>query len=115
MKDDGDSELDWHSAHTREAILGAKADTARAVRESVLQLAGAIALGDGVAARNVDLAPAVVDFVTAIVLRPTTADVDGLLRSGFTEDAVLEITLAAAFAAGEARLRSGLAALRSAS
>ena len=45
-------------------------------------------------------------MVSAMVSAPASADLDGLLASGLSEDAVFEIVMTAAVAAGAARLEA---------
>jgi alkylhydroperoxidase family enzyme len=58
-----------------------------------------------------DAAASYVDKVVRHAYRVTDADVEALLRSGWSEAQVLELTIAAALGAGQRRLDAGLAAL----
>jgi alkylhydroperoxidase family enzyme len=64
----------------------------------------ASAIEDGAAATYVDT-------VARHAYRVTDAHVEALLRSGWSEAQVLELTIAAALGAGQRRLDAGLAAL----
>lgn len=55
---------------------------------------------------------AYVDKVACHAYRVADRDLDELKAAGYSEDAILEITLSAALGAGMARLERGLAALR---
>ncbi len=55
---------------------------------------------------------AYVDKVARHAYKVTERDIDELKRAGYSEDAILEITLSAALGAGMSRLERGLAALR---
>lgn len=55
---------------------------------------------------------AFVDKVARHAYKVTERDIDELKRAGYSEDAILEITLSAALGAGMSRLERGLAALR---
>jgi alkylhydroperoxidase family enzyme len=57
---------------------------------------------------------AYVDKVARHAYKVTERDIDELKQAGYSEDAILEITLSAALGAGMARLERGLAALRGA-
>jgi alkylhydroperoxidase family enzyme len=55
---------------------------------------------------------AFVDKVARHAYKVTERDIDELKSAGYSEDAILEITLSAALGAGMSRLERGLAALR---
>jgi hypothetical protein len=55
---------------------------------------------------------AYVEKVAARAYTVTDADVDGLRDAGYSEDAIFELTLAAALGAARARWTAGLAAMR---
>ena len=57
-----------------------------------------------------DLRP-YVEKVARHAYKVVDADVDGLRDAGYSEDAIFELTLAAALGAAQARLEAGLAAL----
>ncbi len=101
--------LQEHADGVREAIVGAPGETSSDLRASAMARARG---GEGFAAGGEGLVPIVQAFVDAVAHRPRQADVEGLLASVRSEDAVLEITLAAAAGAGFARAEHGLAALR---
>jgi hypothetical protein len=96
--------LQEHVDDLREALEGAPGETSCPLRRAVLVRASGGPDGE--------MAPVEAAFADAVVERPRRSDVERLLSAGRSEDAVLEITLAAATGAGLARLRHGLAALR---
>jgi alkylhydroperoxidase family enzyme len=53
-----------------------------------------------------------VDKVAKHAYKVVDADVDRLREAGYTEDAIFELTLAAALGAAQARLDAGLRAMR---
>ena len=52
-----------------------------------------------------------VEKVAMHAYKVVDADVDGLREAGYSEDAIFELTLAAALGAAQARLEAGLAAV----
>jgi alkylhydroperoxidase family enzyme len=52
-----------------------------------------------------------VEKVARHAYKVTDADVDGLREAGYSEDAIFEVTLAAALGAAHARLSAGLDAM----
>lgn len=94
------------------------ADEVAALRRSLLETPGATERTLREAAfRGVEL-PAPLDAYVAKIHnesnRVTDHDVAGLLASAYSEDAVFEVTLAAAIGAANRRLDAGLAALQAA-
>jgi hypothetical protein len=88
-------------ARVREAVLdGPGATSAQARRDAFAGRAGA-----PVVARYVEL-------VRAHAYRVTDEDVDGLRGAGLDDDAIFELTVAAALGAAAERLEAGLALLR---
>jgi hypothetical protein len=90
-----------------QALLKAPGDTPRDLREEVVAAARAVARGE----TPRELPSPLADLVRAMVSRPTDADLKSVLDAGHSEDAVLELALAAAYGRGVARLELGLAAL----
>lgn len=89
-----------------DAVVNAPGDTPAALRQAVLDRARG--LRDGVP----PALQAYVDTVARHAYRVTDSDVQGLQRAGQSEDALFEITVAAAVGAALHRLDRGLAALR---
>jgi alkylhydroperoxidase family enzyme len=62
-----------------------------------------------------DLPDAVQNYITKVALhayRTTDEDVEALQKIGYTEDAIFELTVSTAVAAGLTRLQRGIAALK---
>ncbi|HEY3221364.1 MAG TPA: hypothetical protein VGJ80_11580 [Gemmatimonadales bacterium] len=91
-----------------DAVLHAPGDTAESLRGAVLEHAGGGGARDGV---PVELTP-YVDKVALHAYRSTDDDVTALRRAGYSDDAVFEVTVAAAVGAALHRLDRGMAALR---
>lgn len=97
----------------RASVLEGPGVTDPALRQAVASSASA--LGGGTAA----LKPAVPQDISALVDKiarrastVTDADVQAVRRAGYSEDAVFEITAAAAVGAALGRLERGMAALK---
>ena len=75
--------------------------------ETTPELRRAAASGDRVPAEL----EAWVDTVRERAYDATNADVDALRRAGYSEDAIFEVTVAAALGAGLARFEAGVRAL----
>jgi alkylhydroperoxidase family enzyme len=93
------------------AVLEGSGETPVALRRAVEARAARLAAGD-----RPDLPlPAELDgFVRQVALRATEVtdgDIARLRAAGYSEDAIFEVTVAAALGAGLARLERGLAAL----
>jgi alkylhydroperoxidase family enzyme len=92
------------------------------LRESVLGPAGhshvGIRANAAAYAANLDAAGlpqalrTYVDRVARYAYRITDAEIEALKRAGYSEDAIFEVTVAAALGAGLHRLQRGLAALK---
>lgn len=97
----------------KESILGPKGKVDLALRRAVEARAEELAGG---APADIAAIPdnlrGYVDTVTLHAYRITDEDLQALLRAGYSEDAVFEISAAAAVGAGMARLERGLAALK---
>jgi len=86
----------------------------RAVAARAAALSGEAGVGDAAAA----LPPALVPYVEKVArhaYQVTPEDLAALAAAGLSEDAIFEVTVAAATGAGLARLRRGLAALAASS
>src|SRR5688500_19259997 len=107
-----------------EAVCGAPGDTAPALRRAVEARTAALggrAAGGGAAEAGaaggggVEEVPAAlrayVDKVARHAYEVTDEDVAALLRAGYTEDAIFEVTASAATGGGLARLEGGVAGL----
>jgi alkylhydroperoxidase family enzyme len=103
-----------------DAVLNSPGQTSTSFRQAVQNRAGGPprrtaepALADRVAKRP-DLPPAVAAYVDKVALhayKVTDADIEALKRAGYSEDAIFEITVSAAVAAGLARFERGRDAL----
>jgi alkylhydroperoxidase family enzyme len=88
------------------------------VRESVLDSTGKTSpeLRRAIASRQAVGVPdglkSYADKVALHAYRVTDADIKGLLRAGYSEDEIFEVTAAAALGAALARLERGLAVLK---
>ena len=97
----------------RVSVLEGAGVTDPAVRQAVASRASA--LGGGVAGPETALPPAIATLVDKIARRAhtvTDADVQEVRQAGYSEDAVFEITAAAALGAALGRLERGMAALK---
>jgi hypothetical protein len=98
--------------HLREATLSGAGVTDPLLRQAVE--ARAARLGGRIAGES-EVPSAVAAFVEKVAQHAftiTNADVAALRQSGYSEDALFEITASAALGAGLGRLERGLAALR---
>ena len=96
------------------AILETPGDLDPALRRAVESFAVGLVAPDGTAAALLgELAP-YVEKVAKHAYKVVDADIDRLRDAGYSEDSILELTLAAALGAARARLERGLAALRAA-
>jgi hypothetical protein len=107
--------MDRHCAwveRLRQAVLAGRGTTEAALRQAVEARAAAAGGRKGEAAGAIppELAE-LVDKVIHHAWRVTDEDVEQLKRAGYSEDAIFEVTLAAALGAGMGRLERGLAAL----
>lgn len=96
------------------AVLTSPGATTEALRRAVAAMSASAALAAG--ERSPGEIPAAlapyVDTVARHAYQVTDDDLAALQRAGYSEDAIFEVTLAAAAGAGLARLERGLAALR---
>ena len=96
-----------YTARLVDGVLAAPGDTPGALRRAVLERAG----GQG----GKDIPPALaayVDKVARHAYKVTDDDLAALQRAGHSDDALFEVTVAAALGAALGRLERGLAALR---
>lgn len=105
-----------HEAYTQrliEAVLSSPGETEPSVRQAVAALS---AQPGGYPSTQADaIPPELINYVTKVALhayKTTDEDIEMLLQAGYSEDAILEITLSAALGAGMARLERGLGALK---
>lgn len=97
----------------KESILGPRGKTDPALRRAVEARAEELAGGRPADAAAIPEAlRAYVDTVARHAHRVTGEDVEALGRAGYSEDAIFEVSAAAAVGAGMARLERGLAALK---
>jgi alkylhydroperoxidase family enzyme len=88
------------------AILETPGDAAPELRRAV----AAVAAGDEAQELPEELRP-YVKKVTRNAYKVTDGDVDRLRKAGYSEDAIFELTLAAALGAARSRLDAGLRAM----
>jgi len=96
-----------YTARLVDGVLAAPGETPGALRRAVLERAG----GSG----GKDIPPALaayVDKVARHAYKVTDDDLAALQRAGHSDDALFEVTVAAALGAALGRLERGLAALR---
>ena len=102
--------------HLANAILTNSGDTESNLRYTVE--ARAAQLGGRPTTENMAEVPAelirYIDKIAQYAYKVTDTDIDALCQVGYSEDAILEITLSAALSAGLSRLERGLAALEGA-
>jgi alkylhydroperoxidase family enzyme len=106
----------------RDSVLKGRGDTdpglRRTVEERVATAAGRVGAAPAGPFLRQDGVPeillAYVDKVALHAYRITQQDIDELQTAGYSEDAIFEISIAAAVGAGAARLERGLAALKAA-
>ena len=98
----GSRRYDELITHTTHAVLESKGDTKPALRWAIFH-------------KRMEEIPAdlrsFVEKVTQHAYKVTDADIEGLMRAGYSEDAIFEITGAAALGAAILRLERGLIAL----
>lgn len=94
------------------AILTSPGKVQPTVRSAIKMWAAA--LGAGTTLQTEGAPPELASYVGKVALhayRITDADVQSLLKQGYSEDAVFEVTLCAALGAGMERLERGMKAL----
>jgi alkylhydroperoxidase family enzyme len=100
-----------------DSILTTPGDTDPALREAVEARSaelGGRPTAESSAGEIPEALRAYVDKVARHAYKVTERDLDELKQTGYSEDAIFEITLSAALGAGRSRLERGLAALRGA-
>jgi hypothetical protein len=99
-----------------ESILTTPGDTSPALRQAIearsARLGGRSDPDPPAPGAVPEALRAYVDKVACQAYKIADRDLDELKEAGYSEDAILEITLSAALGAGMARLERGLAALR---
>lgn len=93
------------------AVLGTPGDTDPELRAAVERYAAVLGGRPGDVPELPDDLRAYVEKVARHAYKVTDADVDGLREAGYSEDAIFELTLAAALGAAQARLSAGLDAM----
>jgi len=107
--------MDRHSAwveRLRQAVLSGHGTTDATLRQAVEARAAVAGGRKGEAPDTIP--PELNDFVDKVIRHAwqvTDEDVERLKRAGYSEDAIFELTIAAALGAGVGRLERGLAAL----
>ncbi len=98
--------------HLTEAVLETPGDLDPATRKAIEAYAARLGGRDGEPAEEppAELVP-YLDKVARHAYKVTDADVNRLREAGYSDDAIFELTLAAALGAARARLERGLGAL----
>lgn len=103
-------------ARLRRAVLSGAGTTEPGLRQAVEQRAAVIGGRTGGETEEIGPIPSdLSDFVSKVIRHAdqvTDQDVERLQQAGYSEDAIFEVTLAAALGAGMGRLERGLAALK---
>jgi hypothetical protein len=94
-----------------EAVLGTPGEADPALRAAVEQYAASLGGRPGVAPVLPDDLRPYVEKVARHAYKVVDADVDGLREAGYGDDAIFELTLAAALGAAQVRLEAGLDAM----
>lgn len=97
------------------AMLTSPGATSEALRRAVAARSAALGGRPTAGADSVEIPPALAPYLDKVArhaYQVTDEDLAAVARAGYSEDAVFEVTLAAAVGAGLARLERGLAALR---
>jgi hypothetical protein len=99
--------------HLIEAILTSPGDTEPAIRQAVESFSAQLS---GRHSSQIDtIPPELISYVKKVALyayKTIDEDIEALLKAGYSEDAIFEITVSAALGAGMARLERGLVALK---
>jgi hypothetical protein len=107
--------MDRHGAwveRLRQSVLTSRGTTEAALRQAVEARAAVAGGRKGEASGSIP--PELEDFVDKVIRHAwqvTDEDIERLRRAGWSEDAIFELTIAAALGAGVGRLERGLAAL----
>ena len=100
---------------TKRAVFTTPGETSRTERESIASRAAVLGGGDPSTGRDDRLPAPARSYIEKVALHAheiTVEDMEALKAVGYSEDAIFEITLAAALGASVARLERGLRALR---
>jgi hypothetical protein len=109
-------ENDSHAAYAQrliEAVLTSPGDTEPSIRRAVESFSAQ--LGGRPSSQASAIPPELISYVKKVALhayKTTDEDIEALLKAGYSEDAIFEITVCAALGAGMARLERGLEALK---
>lgn len=101
-------------ARLREAVLDGPGETPAALRQAVAARSGELASGRAETAVPDELAP-YLDKVALHAYKVVDRDVENLRDAGYTEDALFELTVAAAVGSALERLEAGLQAIQATS
>jgi alkylhydroperoxidase family enzyme len=107
---------DSHATYAQrliETVLTSPGDTEPSVRQVVEILSAQF--GGRYSTQTVTVPPELISYVKKVSLhayKTTDEDIEALLKAGYSEDAIFEITLSAALGAGMARLERGLVTLK---
>jgi alkylhydroperoxidase family enzyme len=100
----------------RRAALESEGVTDPALRRAVFARSAELSGGEAISAVTVEEIPAdlrkFVDTAARHAYRITDEDIQELRRAGYSEDAIFEVSVAAAVGAGLSRLERGLGILR---
>jgi len=102
-----------HVERVFRAVLGTRGATDESLRRTVESRAAALG-GRSTPASDATLPPALETYINKVgrhAYKITNADIDALKAAGFSEDAIFELTVSAAFGAAAGRLERGLAVL----
>jgi alkylhydroperoxidase family enzyme len=94
-----------------EAVLGTPGDADPELRSAVERYAATLGGRAGETPELPAELRAYVEKVARHAYKVVDGDLDRLREAGYTEDAIFELTLAAALGAAQARLEAGLAAM----
>jgi len=106
-----DRHLAWVE-RLRQSVLSGRGTTDAALRQAVEARAAVAGGRKGEASGSIP--PDLADFIDKVIhhaWQVTDEDIERLRRAGWSEDAIFELTIAAALGAGTGRLERGLAAL----
>ncbi len=105
-----------YAAHTQrliDAVLNSPGETDATLRQAIEAQSAQFSLRSSQESEQVP--PAVTAYIKKVALyayKTTDEDIEALRKAGYSEDAILEMTLSAALGAGMIRLECGLAALK---
>jgi hypothetical protein len=113
MEEDGMARYTELAENQRRAALESEGVTDSALRRAVF--ARSVELSGGVAAEAEKIPESLREYVDDVALHAyqiTDEDLQELRRAGYSEDAIFEVSVAAAVGAGLARLERGFGILR---